>query len=235
MGASLSRGGALLARHFLLLTGASSLVWLIVTAGQFATIIGALASLILAGPLYGGLAVLTLRLIRGEPASITDIFAGFDSRFVPLMLVMIVTGLLTTVGMLFCVLPGLVLTAVWTFAIPLAADKGTAFWPSLQISWAALWPRLLRIAALLVVAWFPVVLFDLYVAYRTNLWLIDTLGTSGTRGPEQFFEHFREFAVFASRLGIQQQFVVLLNLPFATAVTLYAYEDLFGRRRPSGH
>jgi hypothetical protein len=40
---------------------------------------------------------------------------------------------------------------------------------------------------------------------------------------------------FSAKLELQRQFVLLFNLPFAYAVLMQAYEDIFGLRHPTAH
>jgi uncharacterized membrane protein len=93
-----------------------------------------LLSLILAGPMMGGLYALYLKKIRGQPAQFGDVFIGFSMAFVPLMLAHVVSGLLTVVGTLLCLLPGIYLGVSWIFTLPLVIDKKMDFWPAMELS-----------------------------------------------------------------------------------------------------
>jgi hypothetical protein len=64
-------------------------------------IIQFVGNLIVVGPMLGGLYFLTLRLVRGEAAEVTDVFAGFQRAFLNLFLGHIVTALLAAC----CLLP----------------------------------------------------------------------------------------------------------------------------------
>jgi len=66
---------------------------------------------------------LYLKKNPGQPATFGDAFIGFSTAFVPLMLTHLVSGLLTVVGCLLCILPGIYLGVSWVFAIPLVMDK----------------------------------------------------------------------------------------------------------------
>jgi hypothetical protein len=132
MGLCIGRGWQLVKANFWLLVGASFVAGLIAGGGALPWV-GPLIGLILGGPMMGGLFALYLKRIRGQPASFGDAFAGF-SLFVPLMLAHIVSGLLTGLGVLLCVLPGIYLGVSWVFALPLVIDKRLDFWPAMELS-----------------------------------------------------------------------------------------------------
>ncbi|MBJ93728.1 MAG: hypothetical protein CMP23_04550 [Rickettsiales bacterium] len=68
----------------------------------------ALLMLVLAGPIRGGYDLAMLRLVRGDQSvSFGDLFAGF-SKFITLMLTMFLSALAVLVGLLLCVVPGVI-------------------------------------------------------------------------------------------------------------------------------
>src|SRR5258708_7381972 len=79
------------------------------------------------GALLGGLYNYYLKLIRGQPATLGDAFAGFSSALIPLTLAHIVTGLLSGLASLCCLLPGIYLGVAWKFTLPLVIDKRLSF------------------------------------------------------------------------------------------------------------
>ncbi|NQU09672.1 DUF4339 domain-containing protein [bacterium] len=105
IGDCISQGWKLVKNNFWLLVGGTAVLFLIQGALGSIPFLGALASLILGGPLTGGLYWLFLRVARGEDAQFGDIFAGFSRGFANLMLTQIVTGLLAVL----CLVPGAVL------------------------------------------------------------------------------------------------------------------------------
>jgi len=122
-GSCLGRGWELLKQHFWLLVGACFVGGLID---------GAIP--LLHGVVQGGLFWLCLKLIRGEKAEFADAFAGFSLAFLQLFLAGLVAGLLTSVGVILCVLPGIYLAVAWLFAFPLVIDKKLDFWPAMELS-----------------------------------------------------------------------------------------------------
>jgi uncharacterized membrane protein len=82
----------------------------------------------------GGLFRYYLKLIRGEQVDIGDAFSGFRLAFGPLLLLGFVKGLLTLLGILLCVVPGIYLSVAWFFALPLVIDRQMDFWPAMELS-----------------------------------------------------------------------------------------------------
>lgn len=121
----ISRGWDLVKTDYWLLLGATVVGMLIAGMG----IIG----LVLGGPMIGGLCAMYLKKKRGQPIVFGDAFIGFNT-FVPLMLANIVSGLLTGIGVLFCIIPGIYLGVCWMFTLPLVIDKKLDFWPAMELS-----------------------------------------------------------------------------------------------------
>jgi hypothetical protein len=95
---------------------------------------GCLWNMLVSGPLIGGLYNYYLKLMRGQPADLGDAFAGFGSAFLPLLLAYIVSSVLTCLGFLCCVLPGIYLGVAWKFTLPLVIDKRLSFWEAMELS-----------------------------------------------------------------------------------------------------
>ena len=150
IGSCLRRGLALVRSDFWTFIGITALVLaLLSAAGGFSvsisqqanviagnSIIGpnmSFLSMVIGGPLMGGLYLYFLRRIRGESANIETVFSGFSQRFLHLFLGSFVTWLLTWLGFLCLVLPGIYLAVVWIFTIPLIMDKRLEFWPAMQL------------------------------------------------------------------------------------------------------
>ena len=123
IGSCVGRSWDLVRQNFWLLVGAAAVAMLI--AGSMG---------LLYGPVYGGLYWLFFKLMRGQKAEFGDLFAGFSLAFLQLFLLGLVQGLLISVGILLCLLPGIYLSVAWTFALPLAMDKRMDFWPAMELS-----------------------------------------------------------------------------------------------------
>jgi len=133
IGRCIGRGWELVKKDFWLLVGAS-FVGSLVAAGGGIPWLGALISLIVGGPMMGGLYALYLKKVRGQSATFGDAFIGFSTAFVPLMLTHLVSSLLTGLGILLCILPGIYLCVSWVFALPLVIDKKIEFWAAMELS-----------------------------------------------------------------------------------------------------
>ena len=133
IGDCFSRAWELIKRDFWFLVGAS-LVAILIASGGFIPYLGAVAGLIVGGPMMGGLSALYLKKIRGQPVAFGDLFLGFGVSFGPLLGAYLVCVLLTGVGFMLCILPGIYLAVSWVFAIPLVIDKRMSFWDAMELS-----------------------------------------------------------------------------------------------------
>ncbi|HTA29314.1 MAG TPA: protein kinase, partial [Candidatus Cybelea sp.] len=148
IGSCVRRGWALLRGNFwpfvgitalqgALLGFASSIGGASMRHGQFGEnsveISSALAVLVW-GPLMGGLLLYFLKKIRGETATVETAFSGFSNRFLHLFLAGFVTSLLTWLGFICFILPGIYLLIAWMFAIPLVMDNNLDFWSAMELS-----------------------------------------------------------------------------------------------------
>jgi hypothetical protein len=84
--------------------------------------------------LIGGLFKYYLKLIRGEGAVVGDAFSGFGPALGRLALLGLVQGILTNLGFLFCIIPGIYLAVSWYFALPLVIDRNLGFWEAMELS-----------------------------------------------------------------------------------------------------
>jgi len=249
IGRCLSRSWSLLTENFSLLLGATLLIWavgLVSLAGNFmiayvgfvpglvASSIVGMVYWIIQGVLYGGLCLVFLRRIRGEPASTGDAFSGFRIGFAHLALAGVVSSLLSTLGFCFCVLPWVYLTIAWLFSVPLVADKRMEFWSAMELSRKVVTPVWFEVLGLTLLAFLPFVLVYLFVQIVASV-PHNTLPLSSTP-PD--FARLMEMVTQTVRASLPfvlvMKFVLLLNLPFALGALMYAYEDLFGSRTAPG-
>ena len=133
IGHCIGRGWTLVKANFWLLVGAT-FVGILIACGAGIPCIGPVIGLIVGGPMMGGLLALFLKRLRGQPASFGDAFIGFSTLFVPLMLANIVSSLLTGLGFLLLIIPGIYLAVAWSFTIALVIDKRLDFWPAMDLS-----------------------------------------------------------------------------------------------------
>jgi len=129
IGSCLGRGWSLVIGNFWPAVGVTMLNLLLQWA-SFVVIIKPLLS----GPLMGGLCLYYLKKIRGEPATLGTTFSGFNKAFLPLFLGSLMVLVLTFVGFLCLVLPGIYLGVAWIFTLPLVIDKQLGFWDAMGLS-----------------------------------------------------------------------------------------------------
>lgn len=188
-------------------------------------------SLIISGPLGGGLYWLYLRCVRDEEASVGDGFAGFGPQFLQLMLGHIVPGLLTMLPLV----PGILILVVGGLT-GAAAKRG-----DLQAigSGILLVGGLLCLAGLLVCVYFGVawsLTLLLVVDKRLDFWR--AMGYSRKRVGQHFFRVLLFFVVtsLVSVLGVLALGVgLLVSVPVALAMIVCLYEDLFREFDPVPH
>lgn len=116
--------------------------WRLFVKDVVALIIGVLLAIILsvvsigilAGPLMGGLFMMVSRRVReGRPAEIGDIFGKFD-RFGSLFGAFWVLGILTAIGFLFFIVPGLLLSAIWFYVFLFIVDRDMSMGEAMSAS-----------------------------------------------------------------------------------------------------
>src|SRR3989442_148035 len=135
IGDCFSRSWNLVRDNFWLLLGATAVALVIGTALGFVPVLGIPAAVFLALVFQGGLQWLFLKRVRGDPADLGDVFAGFSLAFVPLLLAGIVVHVLAVIGLALCIVPGIYLFVAWRMFVPLLiVDKGLEFWPAMELS-----------------------------------------------------------------------------------------------------
>jgi uncharacterized membrane protein len=87
------------------------------------------------GPLIAGFHIFTMKKLMGRNAEFGDLFKGFNF-FVPTLVASLLIGLFTFAGTLFCIIPGLVVAAMYKFTSLFIVDKRMDFWPAMQASHA---------------------------------------------------------------------------------------------------
>lgn len=190
-----------------------------------------LVSLVITGPITGGLYWLYLRCLRGEEASVGDGFAGFGPQFLQLMLGNIVPGLLAMLSLI----PGILILVVGGFT-GAAAKRGDL--QALGGGIAIVGGLLLFIGGLvciyLAVAWSMTLL--LVMDKRLDFWR--AMGFSRKRVGQHFFRVLLFFVVtsLVSIAGVLALGVgLLVSVPVALAMIACLYEDLFREFDPVPH
>ena len=85
------------------------------------------------GALIAGFHIFTMKKLAGRRAELSDLFTGFNF-FVPTLVASLLIGLFTFAGTLLCIIPGLVVAAMYKFTYLFIIDKRMDFWPAMQAS-----------------------------------------------------------------------------------------------------
>ncbi len=222
----------LLRANFGLFFGATFLAWLIGLACRFIPLIGAFVYWAASGVLFGGLYVVMLNRIRGRPASIGDLFSGFNRGFGQLLLAGFLTHLLTKIGLFCClIVPGLYLYIAWTFSIPLVADRRLEFWSGMELSRKVATRVWFEMLGLTILIFLPFIAVNIFAQVKISMMVSNTvweLLSSGLPDPMHLYQVLIQMAKEAIPLWLLTRVVLFLNLPFALGALMYAYEDLFG-------
>jgi hypothetical protein len=149
IGSAISRGWALVRDNMAVFVLATLLGWLVCVGLAFVPVLGWVVGFVL----LAGLDYMFLRRIRGETVQVGDVFAGFNIMFLHLALAGLVKWLLTSLGFVLCILPGIYLTVAYVFALPLVIDKKMEFWPAMEVSRQVVHRHWWSMFALVIVLW----------------------------------------------------------------------------------
>jgi hypothetical protein len=130
IGGAVSRGWALVRDNMAVLIGATLLAWLVALGLSVVPVLGWVVGFVI----MGGLDYVFIRRIRGEVVQIGDVFVGFNEAFLHLAMAGLVKWLLTGLGFILCIVPGIYLGVGYVFALPLVIDKKMEFWPAMEVS-----------------------------------------------------------------------------------------------------
>lgn len=103
-------------------------------------LIGAVSSLCIAiaangfnGVMTSGIVVLGAKVSLGQEGGVQDLFR-FLPRFVTALLTQLLMVVVIVIGLLLLVLPGIYLIIAYSFAMPLALEKGLSPWQAMETS-----------------------------------------------------------------------------------------------------
>jgi hypothetical protein len=241
IGHAFARAWHLVAEHFGTIFGACLLVWMALTAVLMIPFVGSLVAMFLIGPLFGGLFLVVLKLIRTGEASAGDIFAFSGQN----TFMLVVTGFIAlTVSELgaacCCVIPGIYLGIAWLLAIPLVADRGLNFWQGLESSRRAVTPRWFSFFGLFLLSLLPFIVFSVYTELRvlSDSWPLVQQFQIEARGAMPTFEQIQKYAAESDKIRASYaawffvlHLLLLIVMPLGISSIAFVYEDLFGRKR----
>jgi len=90
---------------------------------------------ILQGPLLVGFHIFCIKKTLNRPAELADLFKGFNF-FVPALVASLLISVFVLAGAVLCIIPGLVVAAMYKFTYLFIVDKRMEFWPAMQASHA---------------------------------------------------------------------------------------------------
>lgn len=91
--------------------------------------------LILQGPMMVGMHIVFIQRLMGKKADFNDLFQGFHF-FVPSLVATLLISVFVGVGLFLCIVPGLIVAAIYQFTYLFIADRKMDFWPAMQASHA---------------------------------------------------------------------------------------------------
>jgi uncharacterized membrane protein len=97
------------------------------------SVLNSAVPLILQGPLFIGFHIFCIKKLLGRRTEFADLFKGFNF-FVPALVASLLIGLFTFAGSLLCIIPGLVVAAMYKFTYLFILDKRMDFWQAMQAS-----------------------------------------------------------------------------------------------------
>ena len=99
------------------------------------SLISSAVPVIIQGPMLAGFHIFCMKKILNRRAEFADLFTGFNF-FVPALVASLVISLFVSLGFILCIIPGLVLTAMYVFTYLFIVDKRMDFWQAMQASHA---------------------------------------------------------------------------------------------------
>lgn len=96
-------------------------------------VVGGAVPVILQGAMAVGFNILIVKKMVHGRLDIGDMFKGF-SFFAPALVAHILISLFSAIGIILCIIPGLVIAAMYMFTFLFIVDKRMEFWPAMQAS-----------------------------------------------------------------------------------------------------
>jgi hypothetical protein len=97
-------------------------------------VLGTIAGIIINPPLTAGYFLVADKIRRGEAYTFNNFFDGFKLHIGNLIVLSLVSSLLTGIGMVFCILPGIYLAVSYGIAVPMLIFLKLEFWDSMEAS-----------------------------------------------------------------------------------------------------
>ncbi len=95
--------------------------------------IGQIVQLIIAGPVSAGYYLSIHSIFNGNNITFENLLSGFKI-FLPTMVLSMLVGLLTSIGFILLIIPGIFFIIIYIFAMPLVVFDKIDFWPAMESS-----------------------------------------------------------------------------------------------------
>lgn len=210
------------------------ITWLLNVLMSFLPFIGGILHLLFSGVVTGGLYFACLRRMRGEPASVGDIFDGFKLCFVQLMLVGSISSVLASLSFILCALPWVYFKVAWMLALPLVMDKRIEFWSAMELSRKVVTRVWFKMFLLLVLVFLPFIAVQVLTGVKLGTYLYGTLRATDfdvLRWVQGLQQQVGELMKLSLTWGAITQVALLVCEFFAVGALMRAYENLFGTRK----
>jgi hypothetical protein len=113
--------------------------------GGFGGIVGTLLAAVVGAVLTGMLVIVVSEDVLGRRVTAADVWRRIRRRLGPLVVAAAFAGVLPYVGLLFLLIPGLILWAAWALTTPALILEGIGPFAALRRSWRLAWPSLARV------------------------------------------------------------------------------------------
>lgn len=122
-------GGGIFSNNWLMGVVVVLIVTALSSACAMIPCLGAIAALIISGPIQYGTCYVFLKLVRtGAPIDISDVFEGFKDDFSGCFLIGLMTGIFTFLWSLLFVIPGIIKSYSYSMAYYVKADHPDYDW-----------------------------------------------------------------------------------------------------------
>jgi hypothetical protein len=101
--------------------------------GLIFVLVNSAASIVTQGPLQTGMHLYCAKRMYNKRTDIGDLFKGFD-YFLPTFIAALIIGAFVFAGTMLCIIPGLVVAAIFKFSYLFIIDKKMDFWPAMMAS-----------------------------------------------------------------------------------------------------
>lgn len=105
--------------------------YILITA--MALLLAMVGNFIVAGPLIAGLFISVRRRMLEGRTDLGDLFSGFN-LFIDALLIFILLSIFTLVGLVFLILPALVVITLYLFPFAFMVDRKLSFWDAMEAS-----------------------------------------------------------------------------------------------------